>query len=74
MSLLIYIIVLFNLLWSVPPYLCFSLSKFLSLCLSSKQVYLGFYTTRIASLQGNHGNFSYRVEKQKQNKMKLENI
>ena len=63
------------LLWSVS----FSLYEFLLssyLCLYSNQVYLGFYTIRIASLQGNHGYFSYEVinKNKKQDRTKLENI
>ena len=73
-SLLIYIKLLYFLFWSVSLYLCFSLYIYMSL--SSKQLYLGFYIIRIASLQGNHGYFSYKVKnkKKKQDKMKLENI
>ena len=41
----------------------------------SKQLYSGSYTVRIASLQGNQGYFSQsQKEKQKQDKMELENI
>ena len=70
MSFLIYIIVLF-----CGLYLSLSISSF-SVSLSSKQVYLGFYTIRIASLQGNDGYFSYEVinKNKKQDKTKLENI
>ena len=52
-------------------------SLFLYLCLLlAKQVYLSFYTMMIASLQGNHGYFSYVVinKNKTQDKMKLENI
>ena len=59
--------------WSVSFSLSLSLSVPTSL---SKYVYLSFYSIRIASLQGNHGYFSYEVVNinKKQDKMKLENI
>ena len=50
---------------------------FLYLCLLlPKQVYLSWYTMRIASLQGNHGYFSYVIinKNKKQDKMKLGNL
>ena len=70
---LIYIIVLFCGLYL---YICVSLSLSSFSSLFSKQVYLGFYIIRIASLQGNHGYFSYEVKhiNKKQDKMKLENM
>ena len=62
-------------LCNFTPYIDYSALIFLSgllLCLSlSKQLYSKFYTVRIASLQGNHG---YFAQKQKHDKMKLENI
>ena len=56
---------LMNALCNFIPYLYYSalissgLYLFVSMCLCvSKQLYLGSYTVRIASLQGNHGYFS----------------
>ena len=57
------------------PYIGYSaliiLSGLLLFLSLSKQLYSRSYTVGIASLQGNHG---YFAQKQKQDKMKLENI
>ena len=83
MSLLIYIIVLFfiGLYLSLSIPVSNSLFEFLYpnsilFLLISKHVYLSFYIIRITSLQGNHGYFFLCSckQKQKQDKMKLENI
>ena len=64
-------------LCNFTPYIDYSVLIFLSGLLPflspSKQLYSRSYTVRIASLQGNHG-YSAQKQKQKQDKMKLENI
>ena len=73
MSLLIYFIVLFfiGLYLFLSLVLCLTLNSSNSaLTILSKYVYLSLYSIRIASLQGNHGYFSYIVVNNK-NKNKI---
>ena len=49
---------------------CIFLSLYTCAWLTSKHVYLSFYSIRIASLQGNHGYFSFEVINKNKNKIR----